>query len=190
MPKQHVIHIGNITIWTRIKGLWQQPPKRIMTCTRTERGASVSLFCLWCLLAGATIVPTNAWLQCIPVVPTGIPTTPTCDRRNFLTALILTTAAAPAQALDMDSFMSQELSAPKSAPSTAKLSDDEALCRFGQPSKERGDACVRAGISTSLKKGGVDAYGNVDRGDFVRCKLKYVDDPNIKGFLMKTTVCE
>lgn len=97
--------------------------------------------------------------------------------------------SAPAQALDMDSFMSQELSPPKNAVPTKKLSDDEALCKFGQPSKERGDACIRAGLPTTLKKGGVDAYGNVDRGDFVRCKFIYESDPNVK-FLVKKTVCQ
>ena len=102
--------------------------------------------------------------------------------------------APPAQALDMDAFMSQELT-PSSATSAAtnkELNDDEALCKFGQPSKARGDACVRAGMSTKLKKGGVDAYGNVDRGDYVRCKIVYVEDPDSpnKGFLKKTTVCK
>jgi len=42
------------------------------------------------------------------------------------------------------------------------MSDDEALCKFGSPSKKVGDACVRAGLSTK-RKTGVDAYGNVDR---------------------------
>lgn len=53
------------------------------------------------------------------------------------------------------------------------MSEDEALCRFGQPSLAKGDACVRAGLPTApLKKGGVDAFGQVDRYDsdeFVGC---------------------
>ena len=74
------------------------------------------------------------------------------------------------------------------------MTDDEALCRFGQPSKGRGDACVRAGLSTKLssKPGAVDAYGNVDRGDFVRCSFQYVEDPTSPnpGFLKKVTICQ
>jgi len=70
-----------------------------------------------------------------------------------------------AKALDMDAFASQELKSSSSSSSRSgsdgnKMSDDEALCKFGQPSKQRGDACVRIGMSTTLKKGGVDAYGN------------------------------
>ena len=158
----------------------------------------------WFLIATVIIVPIDGFLllpqsgQASSVV-SPVSTTaqdeaqvlPT-NRRNFLAAaLVLTTTAAskPAHALDMDSFVNQELATSSDA-NNKKLSDDEALCKFGQPSKDRGDACVRAGMSTTLKKGGVDAYGNVDRGNFVRCKIVYVDDPDIKGFLMKTTVCE
>lgn len=117
---------------------------------------------------------------------------PACNRRSILASLgvagsVLATSSSPARALDMDSFMSQELST-----SSKKMSDDEALCKFGQPSQERGNACVRAGLPTTSKQGGVDAYGNVDRGNYVRCKIVYVEDPNApnKGFLKKTTVCE
>lgn len=119
------------------------------------------------------------------------------SRRNLLTLpfVAVGVTAGSANALDMDYFMNQELAAPSSTASSAaksKMSDDEALCKFGQPSKGRGDACVRAGMSTKLKKGGVDAYGNVDRGDFVRCSFQYVEDPNSpnKGFLKKVSVCK
>jgi len=118
-------------------------------------------------------------------------------RRHLLSLSFLSVATSfsayctPAQALDVDAFMSQELIQPSSdsQQSNKKLSDDQALCKLGQPSKARGDACVRAGMSTLLKTGGVDAYGNVDRGDYKRCKVEYVDDPNIKGFLKKSYVC-
>jgi hypothetical protein len=123
---------------------------------------------------------------------------PSESRRHFLagsfaaTVAAMTTWAMPTLALDMDAFMAKELTSTTTVASAKKLSDDEALCRFGQPSKARGDACVRAGLSTTLKKGGVDAYGNVDRGTYVRCQIIYVEDPNSpnKGFLMKKTVCE
>jgi hypothetical protein len=100
-----------------------------------------------------------------------------------------------ASALDIDAFMNNELSKPcdpsrdkKCAP---KLSEDEALCRFGQPSPATGQACVRAGLS-SKRPGGVDAFGKIDRGGFVKCKAVYErEDPNgPKGMLMKEWKCE
>ncbi|CAB9516239.1 expressed unknown protein [Seminavis robusta] len=110
-----------------------------------------------------------------------------------LLSVTATTPPTPTLALDMDAFMSQELSSNRGNDASLKeMSDDEALCKFGQPSKERGEACIRMGLPTTLKKGGVDAFGNVDRGTFVRCKIIYVEDPNSpnKGFLMKKTVCD
>ena len=135
-------------------------------------------------------------------------------------------------------------SSPSNANADGKtMSDDEALCKFGSPSKKVGDACVRAGLSTK-RKTGVDAYGNVDReliymhsvvvviavsekvfhetqnrkvknycgslssndcspfaaflsfflsflgGNFVKCKPKYVDDPNNKGQLKNVWDCQ
>lgn len=91
----------------------------------------------------------------------------------------------------MDAFANAELS--KTGDGTEKsFSDDEALCRFGFPSRERGDACIRNGMSTKLKNGGIDAYGNVDRGQFQRCQQTYVEDPKDpkSGLLIKKTVCE
>ena len=70
-----------------------------------------------------------------------------------------------------------------------KLSEDEALCRFGQPSKRTGEACLRAKMSTK-RPNGVDAFGSVDRGDFVKCKPNYVDDPERKGMLKNVWKCE
>ena len=79
-------------------------------------------------------------------------------RRSFLAAPFLATAAVAAGqekafALDMDAFMQKELSAPCNELTDKKcrpnLSDDAALCRFGQPSKDTGDACLRAGMSTA-----------------------------------------
>jgi len=110
----------------------------------------------------------------------------TFNRRNFFqvaTASVATTSIiAPAFALDMEAFMNQELKqdVPK------QVSDDERMCRFGAPGKEKGEACERAGMSTAGKGKGVDAYGNIDRGDFVRCKTTY---PMIDGQYVKTVIC-
>jgi hypothetical protein len=70
-----------------------------------------------------------------------------------------------------------------------KLTEDEALCRFGQPSKKTGEACVRAGLSTK-RPSGVDAFGSVDRGTFVKCKPNYVEDPKNPGFLINQWQCQ
>ncbi len=88
----------------------------------------------------------------------------------------------PAQAvLDMEAFAERELS---STTDKKEMTADEALCKFGQPSPQRGQACERAGLSTAntKRKGGVDAYGNIDRGQFVRCKQFYqlVNDKYVK----------
>ena len=111
-------------------------------------------------------------------------------RRSILALPFLTAfAAVPsmAQALDMDAFAQSEL---KTQQDPKKMSDDEALCRFGQPSRATGEACQRAGITKKTTKSGVDAYGQVNRGDFVRCKPKYVDNP-IKGLgLVKEWDCK
>eukprot|EP00535_Pseudo-nitzschia_heimii_P005095 CAMPEP_0197192800 /NCGR_PEP_ID=MMETSP1423-20130617/25758_1 /TAXON_ID=476441 /ORGANISM="Pseudo-nitzschia heimii, Strain UNC1101" /LENGTH=158 /DNA_ID=CAMNT_0042645771 /DNA_START=77 /DNA_END=550 /DNA_ORIENTATION=- len=87
---------------------------------------------------------------------------------------------SPSAALDVDSFIAKELDSKKV---TAKMSDDEALCKFGSPAKATGEACLRAGLSTK-RPTGVDAFGTVDRGDFVKCKPKYVDDPKNQGMLV------
>jgi hypothetical protein len=103
---------------------------------------------------------------------------PAISRRGFALSLPFIAAAAAAatptisNALDMDAFMKKELESDTS-PKETQMSDDEALCRFGQPSKDTGEACVRAGLPTT-KKSGVDAFGKVDRGDYVRCKPDYV----------------
>jgi hypothetical protein len=68
--------------------------------------------------------------------------------------------------LDMDAFASRQLNDTAGADkqSSVALSDDAALCKYGQPSQRKGDACVRAGLPTAAtKKGGVDAYGQIDR---------------------------
>lgn len=110
----------------------------------------------------------------------------TISRRSILALPFLAAATSPSVALslDMDAFMNQELSKEECDPRISKkctpkkLTDDEALCKFGQPSKERGDACVRAGLPTKLSKNGVDAYGKVDRGDYTRCKQFYALENN------------
>lgn len=104
------------------------------------------------------------------------------SRRSFLIAAPLIAAPAAAMALDMDAFMNKELESTTcdekvNKKCIPKLSEDEALCRFGSPSKKTGEACIRAGMSTSNKvAGGVDAFGNLDRGDFARCTQYYEDD--------------
>jgi hypothetical protein len=110
------------------------------------------------------------------------------SRRSFFVAPIAVSTAAmalvavptAAMALDMDAFINKELESTTcdekiNKKCQPKLSDDEALCRFGSPSKATGEACVRAGMPTA-KAGGVDAFGKLDRGDFVRCKTIYEDD--------------
>ena len=68
---------------------------------------------------------------------------------------------SPSRALDFDSFMANELANDNKKVET-KMSEDEALCRFGSPSKKTGEACLRAGLTTK-RPTGVDAFGNVDR---------------------------
>lgn len=104
------------------------------------------------------------------------------DRRSFLgtaaaagagvASMLIAPSSPPAAALDMEAFANRELNADST---TKKMSDDEALCKFGMPSRKTGDACMRAGMSAKRRDGGVDAYGNVDRGSFVRCTASYVD---------------
>lgn len=104
--------------------------------------------------------------------------------KNASLVLPMVLSIDPAIALDVDAFMNKELDTDNKK---TKLTDDEALCKFGSPSKETGNACVRAGLSTARAKGGVDAYGNVDRGDFVRCQTSY---PMVDGKYVKTVICK
>jgi hypothetical protein len=91
-------------------------------------------------------------------------------------------------ALDMDAFINKELANDNAkSSSNKKLTNDEALCKYGQPSKDRGDACVRAGLPISLPGRAVNAYGEVDRGTFVRCKQFY--ELEEEGYVKKT-YCE
>ena len=114
------------------------------------------------------------------------------SRRAFLatTAAITTTTTSASSkcvvsALDMDAFIQSELSKDSQA---TQLSEDAALCKYGFPSPKTGEACVRAGLPTTRLAGGVDAFGQADRGDFVRCKQFY-DNNNNKGQMVKRTVC-
>ena len=119
--------------------------------------------------------------------------TNTSTRRAFLasaaaTGVVVTTTTAttpPAFSLDMDAFANRELATDNDKP---QLSEDAALCRFGYPSQKTGDACVRAGLPTTRRVGGVDAFGKADRGDFVRCKQFYEVDG--KGNYVKKTTCD
>lgn len=105
--------------------------------------------------------------------------------RFAVAAPLLSVIAPPPSclALDFDSFINKEL---ESDANESKLTDDAALCRFGQPSKGTGDACIRAGLSTKRAAGGVDAFGYVDRGNFERCEIDY---QVINGKYEKVTTC-
>ena len=103
---------------------------------------------------------------------------------GIVSSYIATEGVKTANALDMDAFMNKELNDDKNK---LEVSDDIKTCKYAAPGKEKGDACVRAGMSTAGKNGGVDAYGNIDRGDFVRCKTSY---PMIDGKYVKTVTCE
>lgn len=113
----------------------------------------------------------------------------------------------PSLALDMEAFANSQLAADsKSSPPTTKkitatatstprvssgdskqMAEDEGMCKFGQASQAKGEACVRAGLPTKAKyEGGVDAFGKVDRGDFVRCTSYY---ELINGKYEKFTKC-
>lgn len=111
------------------------------------------------------------------------------SRRNFFSSVLTSasvayaTQSAPAFALDMDAFMNTELKSDVKK----ELTDDERSCRYAAPSQATGEACLRAGMKTEGKAGGVDRFGNIDRGTFVRCKVTY---PLIDGQYVKTTICE
>jgi hypothetical protein len=123
---------------------------------------------------------------------------PPTRRRNFLDSIILSTSvmtaltaasttnpSTTACALDYDSFESSIISEEKRV-SAPKLSDDEALCRYGAPGRAMGEACDRAKVKPNLPRG-VDAAGVVDRGDYLRCRYEY---PIIDGEYVKTRVCK
>ena len=84
-------------------------------------------------------------------------------------AMMAGVSASPSAsvALDVDSFIAKELDNKKV---TAKMSDDEALCKFGSPARATGEACLRAGLSTK-RPTGVDAFGTVDRECNIRDNL-------------------
>ena len=107
------------------------------------------------------------------------PSSPPDNTRRFTflavpaIALASGLGSSPSGALDMDSFVAKELEVKKEAP-IKTMSEDEALCRFGSPSKKVGDACIRAGLSTK-RKNGLDAYGTIDREyksihNYLRCR--------------------
>ena len=102
------------------------------------------------------------------------------QRRSFLNTSVVaivgftgaTAISQPSIALDMDAFMNNELAKDSKKEEVKPVNDDATTCRVGAPGKETGDACVRAGLPTT-RKTGVDAYGNLDRGDFIRCTTSY-----------------
>lgn len=103
-------------------------------------------------------------------------------RRSFIISITAAVQVSPAFALDIDSFIDKELQ----SETKKDMSKDEAMCRYGAPGPDRGSACERIGIETGVVKNGVDAFGNIDRGDFVRCKTEY---PMIDGKYVKTVIC-
>ena len=96
-------------------------------------------------------------------------------------AFSTTINTATASALDFDAFESNQISA-DSAPFDNKLNEDEALCKYGAPGKQMGEACERAKMKRKLP-GGVDVSGKVDRGDYLKCRYEYPD-------MVKTRVCK
>jgi hypothetical protein len=137
----------------------------------------------------ARLVTTAVLLVLWLVFPAAAYTSTQASRRAFVTstaaALLAPTLRTPS--LDMDAFAQQELAASASA-SNPTLSGDAALCRYGFPSPETGAACVRAGLPTRRATSGLDAFGKVDRGDFVRCNQFY--ETNEQGSYVKKTVCK
>ena len=112
-------------------------------------------------------------------------------RRSFLAQAIVAPVSIMVSptltnALDMDAFASSQLSA--DTPKKKELSDDEALCKFRAPGKQKGEACQRAGIKTGKSdKNKVDAFGNIDRGDFVRCNREW---RVVDGKYQKFDICK
>ena len=157
----------------------------------------------------AVVVFSSGSLLSNALIPSSSPTNH--NRRQFLTIpivaflcdeILLSSSSSflsdqyNSNALDMDAFINKELGndntggSSKSSSSSSgnkQLSSDEALCRFGQPGKEKGDACVRAGIPISAKGGRVNAYGEIDRGTYARCRQFY--ELEEEGYVKKTT-CE
>ena len=114
-------------------------------------------------------------------------------RRNFFKAVTASATATagiattipvtPASALDIEAFTNKAIEQDAEKPMT----DDERTCKFAAPSQQKGEACERAGMKTTTgKKGGVDAFGNIDRGSYVRCMTSY---PMIDGKYVKTVTC-
>jgi hypothetical protein len=93
------------------------------------------------------------------------------------TAVVVASTMIPSSpgwaALDIDAFMNTELqeSNTKGKPT---LTHDQSLCQYGAPSRETAEACVRANMSTK-RTNSLDAFGTVDRGDYVRCRTYYDD---------------
>lgn len=123
------------------------------------------------------------------ILSTATALTPQSSRRAFLACAAAAAATArtvlPTHALDMDAFVQQELSKDNAK---TQLSQDAALCKYGFPSPATGEACLRAGLPTTRLASGVNAFGQADRGDFVRCKQFYQD--NGQGDYVKKTVCD
>jgi hypothetical protein len=149
------------------------------------------------LLLSSTHTMVAAWSSAPPSEKN-----PSSSRRSFFAHLttqvavgasVLATNSQSSVALDMDAFAQKELSSEKCDERTdkkcqPKLTEDQALCRFGQPSKETGAACLRAGMPTKGSSG-VDRFGQIDRGDYTRCKTKWVDDPKTNK-LVKEWNCQ
>lgn len=142
---------------------------------------AVSALMLLCVTIIMALSPSDAYSVQQSNNPRRSETGEISRRSAFLAALAVPSIA---NALDMDAFVQQQLttSEPK-----AEMSADEAFCRFGQPSPETGAACLRAGMPTT-RKSGVDVFGKVGRGDYVKCKAKWVDGHN--GKLEKEWNCQ
>jgi hypothetical protein len=153
------------------------------------------LFCVALMLSTTRLEFAEAYSVQPPQKPSSLKNMVTSRRSMFLTMpslLLISAAPSISNALDMDAFIQSELKSETCNPKVdkkcaPKLSEDEALCKYGQPSAGTGAACLRAGMPTT-RASGVDVFGKGNRGDYVRCKVTFVDGPS--GKLEKQWNCK
>mmetsp|Transcript_65568 Transcript_65568/g.73166 ORF Transcript_65568/g.73166 Transcript_65568/m.73166 type:complete len:155 (+) Transcript_65568:112-576(+) len=82
----------------------------------------------------------------------GIKNQKKCSRRSvfsafpsFVATVAISSSSSRANALDIDSFLKKDFEYKNNEIVKPQMSDDEALCKFGAPSKLTGNACLRAG---------------------------------------------
>ena len=123
--------------------------------------ALLLILCTSCWLAptGLALVPSSPRTNTNALTHHQAGTTTKADRRAVLQnifgsaaslAFLASAFPTPASALDMDAFINSQIDAdtkncdPKRDPKCKpKLSQDEALCKYGQSGQARGEACLR-----------------------------------------------